>query len=157
MLRTLQCHPPAGRQGFTYSWRYQPIAPAIRHAVPKRPWRKSSGLEQDSMKSLIRTTRPLEENGASGASAAFGGSSSLSSVGYYTERTVHCLAVRKQGSEIGLNHHQVGSGGRPAIVLASNAAPQLREIILRSKVITWFSYRFLLHTVFARSALQGAH
>jgi hypothetical protein len=96
------------------------------------------------------------KNGTSGASAAFGGSSSLSSFGYYAERTVHCFAVRKQGSQIGLNHHQVGSSGCPAIVLASNAAPQLRKIILRSKVITLFSCRFLLHTVFARSSSQGA-
>jgi hypothetical protein len=27
---------------------------------------------------------------------------------------------------------------------------------LRSKVVTLFSYRFLLHTVFARSSSQGA-
>lgn len=108
------------------------------------------------MTSLIRTKRSLEENDKSGASAAFGSSSCLSSFGYYAERTVHCLAVRKQSSEIGLNHHQVGSSGRPAIVLASNAAPQLRKVILRSKVITLFSNQFLLHTVFARSSSQGA-
>ena len=108
------------------------------------------------MKSLIRTTRSLEGDGSSGAPAASGGSSSLSSFGYYAEGTVHCLAVRKQDSEIGLNHHQVGSSGRSAMVLASNPAPQLREIILRSKVVTLFSYRFLLHTVFARSSSQGA-
>src|ERR1035437_4839760 len=93
-----------------------------------RPPNGLGGSLQDWSKTRsIRTRRPLEENGASGASAAFGGSSSLSSFGYYTERTVHCLAVRKQGSEIGLNHYQVGSSGRPAIVLASNAAPDRKS------------------------------
>lgn len=116
---------------------------------------RSSRSGQGPATSSIRTCT-LEENGTSGASAAFGGSSSLSSFGDYAERTVHGLAVRKQGSEIGLNHHQIGSSRRPAIVLASNAASQLREIILRSKIITLFSCRFLLHTVFARSSSQGA-
>ena len=119
------------------------------------------GDEQAYGARLDEETEPLgrgpgREYGPSGASPAFGGSSSLSSFGDHAERTVHCFAVRKQGREIGLNHHQVGSSGRLAIVLASNAGPQLRKIILRPKVITLSGCRFLLHTVFARSSSQGA-
>jgi len=86
----------------------------------------------------------------------FGCTCRLSSFGQHAESTVDRLAVGKHAGEVGLNQHQVSPSRRTAIVFAANAARQFRKIIFLSHVITVFSCRFLLHTAFARSVLQGA-
>src|ERR1700676_1431183 len=59
---------------------------------------------------------------------------------------IHGLAVWKQFRKVGLNQDQVRSSRRPPVVFASNAAPQLCEIVLRPQRVTVFGFRLLFHT-----------
>ena len=81
----------------------------------------------------------------------------MSGLGQHAESAVDRFAVGKQVGEVRLNQRQVRPSRRAGIVFASNAALQFRKVIFLSHVITAFSRRFLVHAVFARPVLPGAH
>jgi len=53
-----------------------------------------------------------------------------------TQRPVHRVGIRERFRQIWLNQHQVCSSHSPLVVFTADAALELRQVILRPKLIT---------------------
>jgi hypothetical protein len=67
----------------------------------------------------------------------------LSGIRQHAKRAVHGFTVWESFDEVGIDQHEVRASGYLVIIFATNAALQLREIILRSQAI-----RFLVTDAF---------